>query len=106
MSRTIVSTVILVEWSDKPKMETLLHEMPDDLRQSFDEWLSDIEEEDNCKLHPMDINKLISKPTLKDYLEYVDEHMTNEDNMQDKMQEWTLKEFQIYFGHTVNEDKS
>jgi hypothetical protein len=45
MSRTIVSTAILVEWSDKPKMETLLHEMPDDLRQSFDEWLSDIEEE-------------------------------------------------------------
>ena len=38
-------------------------------------------------------------PTLEDYLEYVDEHMTNEDNMQDKMQEWTLREFQIYFGH-------
>ena len=38
-------------------------------------------------------------PTLEDYLEYVDEHMTNEDNMQDKMQEWTLREFQIYFEH-------
>tara|TARA_R110000772_G_scaffold14894_2_gene42620 strand:- start:595 stop:744 length:150 start_codon:yes stop_codon:yes gene_type:complete len=47
MSRTIVSTVILVQWNDTPKMETLLHEMPSDLQQSFDEWLSDIEEEDN-----------------------------------------------------------
>ena len=46
MSRRIVSTVILVRWSDSPsKMETLLHEMPSDLQQSFDEWLSDIEEE-------------------------------------------------------------
>jgi len=31
----------------------------------------------------MAVNKI---PTLNDYLEYVDEHMTNEDNMQDKMQ--------------------
>ena len=44
--RKIVSTMILVEWNDNPKMETLLHEMPDDLRQSFDEWLSDIENEE------------------------------------------------------------
>ncbi len=46
MSRTIVSTVILVQWNDSPKMETLLHEMPSDLQQSFDEWLSDIENEE------------------------------------------------------------
>ena len=37
--------MILVEWSDSPKMETLFHKMPNDLQQSFDEWLSDIEEE-------------------------------------------------------------
>jgi|MDTB01.2.fsa_nt_gb hypoxanthine phosphoribosyltransferase len=43
--RKIVSTMILVEWSDSPKMETLFHKMPNDLQQSFDEWLSDIEEE-------------------------------------------------------------
>ena len=49
MSRTIVSTVILVQWNDSPKMETLLHEMPSDLQQSFDEWLSEIEAEENCK---------------------------------------------------------
>jgi len=45
------------------------------------------------------------KPTLKDYLEYVDEHMTNEDNIKDRMQEWNLQEFQIYFGHTTNKEK-
>ena len=44
-------------------------------------------------------------PTLNDYLEYVDEHMTNEDNMQDKMQEWTLQEFQIYFGHDTTKEQ-
>ena len=44
----------------------------------------------------------MSKPALKDYIKYVDEHMTNEDNIKDRMQEWTLQEFQIYFGHTTN----
>tara|TARA_A100000171_G_scaffold45060_1_gene48387 strand:+ start:1540 stop:1815 length:276 start_codon:yes stop_codon:yes gene_type:complete len=43
--RKIVSTMILVEWNDSPKMETLFHEMPSDLQQSFDDWISDIEEE-------------------------------------------------------------
>ena len=47
----------------------------------------------------------IKIPTLNDYLEYVDEHMTNEDNMQDKMQEWTLQEFQIYFGHDTTKEQ-
>jgi hypothetical protein len=50
----------------------------------------------------MAVNKI---PTLNDYLEYVDEHMTNEDNMQDKMQEWTLQEFQIYFGHDTTKEQ-
>ena len=36
--REIVSTMILVEWNDSPKMETLFHKMPSDLQQSFDDW--------------------------------------------------------------------
>ena len=45
--KRIVSTMILVEWNDSPKMETLFHEMPSDLQQSFNDWISDIEEEVN-----------------------------------------------------------
>jgi hypothetical protein len=30
-------------------MEILLNDMPDGLRQDFDEWLSDIEKEENSK---------------------------------------------------------
>ena len=48
--------------------------------------------------------KMMSKPTLKDYLEYVDEHMTNEDNIKDRMHKWNLQEFQIYFGHTTSKE--
>ena len=47
----------------------------------------------------MERNKM---PTLEEYLQYVDEHMTNEDNIKDTMQNWTLQEFQIYFGHDTN----
>jgi len=47
----------------------------------------------------------MSKPALKDYIKYVDEHMTNEDNIKDRMQEWTLQEFQIYFGHTISKEE-
>ena len=43
--KRIVSTMILVEWRDSPKMEPLFHKMPNDLQQAFDEWLADIEEE-------------------------------------------------------------
>ena len=39
----IVATLIHVEWSDKPEMVLLEAEMPDDLRQAWDEWLHDIE---------------------------------------------------------------
>ena len=49
MNRRIIGTQILVEWSDNPKLEVLLHDMPDGLRQDFDEWLSTIEEEENAK---------------------------------------------------------
>ena len=44
----ITSSVILVEWNDNPKMETLFNTMPSDLQQLYDEWLSDIEAERNA----------------------------------------------------------
>jgi hypothetical protein len=44
----IISSEILVEWNDNPKMETLLNTMPSDLQQLYDEWLSDIENERNA----------------------------------------------------------
>ena len=49
LKRRIVSTQILVEWSDNPKMEVLLHDMPTDLALQFDNWLADIEAEENAK---------------------------------------------------------
>jgi len=49
LKRRIVSTQILVEWSDNPKMEVLLHHMPRDLALQFDHWLNDIEAEENAK---------------------------------------------------------
>jgi hypothetical protein len=47
MNRTIIATQILIQWNDNPKMEILFNDMPDGLRQDFDEWLSDIEAEEN-----------------------------------------------------------
>ena len=47
--RRIVSTQILIQWSDSPKMEITDAYMPDGLTQEFDEWLSDIEYEENNK---------------------------------------------------------
>jgi len=49
MHKQIISTLIKIEWNDNPKMETLTHEMPSDLQNAFDEWLRDIEEEENAK---------------------------------------------------------
>lgn len=43
------------------------------------------------------------KYTLEDYKKYVDEQMTNEDFLKDRMENWTLKEFEIYFGEKENE---
>ena len=43
----IVATQISVEWNDSPKLVTLDAEMPDDLQELFDQWLSDIEHEIN-----------------------------------------------------------
>ena len=48
MNNRIVSTKIYAEWSDNPKLIALEHEMPNDLANLFDEWLSDIEEEQNA----------------------------------------------------------
>jgi len=39
----IVATLIHIEWSDNPKMVLLEEEMPDDLRQHWDDWLHEIE---------------------------------------------------------------
>ena len=48
MEYTIISSKVLIEWNDNPKMETVNHDMPDDLAQLFDEWLSTIEYERNA----------------------------------------------------------
>lgn len=48
MRYRIVSSKILIEWNDNPKMEVAEHEMPSDLQQLFDEWLSAIENERNA----------------------------------------------------------
>tara|TARA_Y100000114_G_scaffold13718_1_gene11087 strand:- start:85 stop:249 length:165 start_codon:yes stop_codon:yes gene_type:complete len=47
MKYTITATCIYVEWNDNPKMQVLDHDMPDGLRQDFDDWLSTIEHERN-----------------------------------------------------------
>ena len=43
----IISTRISVEWNDNPKLVTLDAEMPSDLQELFDQWLSAIEHERN-----------------------------------------------------------
>ena len=45
--KRIVSTTILVEWSDNPKPVVLDNDMPDGLSNDFDDWLSEIENEVN-----------------------------------------------------------
>ena len=39
----IVSSTILVEWSDSPETVKLTAEMPDDLARMYDDWLHEIE---------------------------------------------------------------
>ena len=48
-NKRIVATQILVEWSNNPKMQVLLNDMPEQLRQDFDDWLSKIESEENSR---------------------------------------------------------
>ena len=49
LARRIVSTQILVEWSNNPKMKLLSQDMPKNLSEEFDNWLEDIEAEENAK---------------------------------------------------------
>ena len=48
--REIVSSKIYIQWNDEPKMEVVMHEMSEGLAESFDRWLSMIEDEENAKL--------------------------------------------------------
>ena len=48
MKRRIVATLIDVEWNHKPKLVGLDNDMPDWVREPFDEWLRDIENEENA----------------------------------------------------------
>ena len=50
MRKYIVASQISVEWSDDPKLVVLMNDMPEWVRQPFDEWLSDIENEENAML--------------------------------------------------------
>ena len=45
--RHIVSYKILVEWSDNPKLVELEHDMNGHLENTFNDWLVEIEEEEN-----------------------------------------------------------
>ena len=54
MKYNIVSSKILIEWNDDPKMETVHYDMPSDLEQLFDEWLTSIENERNGKGYSYD----------------------------------------------------
>lgn len=49
LPRTIVATQIKVEWNDSPKLVVLMDDMPEYVRQPFDEWLSVIEDQENAK---------------------------------------------------------
>jgi hypothetical protein len=46
--RHIVGYTILVEWSDKPKSVLLEHDMPNHVDNVFNDWLRDIEHEENA----------------------------------------------------------
>ena len=47
--RHIVGYPILVEWSDNPKLVALEHEMDGHLENTFNDWLRDIEDEEDLK---------------------------------------------------------
>ena len=46
--RKIVASQIAVEWNDNPKLVVLMNDMPEWVREPFDEWLSDIQIEENA----------------------------------------------------------
>ncbi len=45
--RHIVSYKILVEWSDNPELVELEYDMPNHVANAVDDWLVEIEEEEN-----------------------------------------------------------
>ena len=45
--RHLVGYTIQVEWSDNPKSVTLWNDMPNHVDNVFNEWLREIEEEEN-----------------------------------------------------------
>ena len=47
--RRITSSRILIQWNDSPKEEICMHDMPHELAESFDRWLSLIEDQENAK---------------------------------------------------------
>ena len=47
VQRHIVSFKILVEWSDNPKLVELENEMGNFLDNTFNDWLREIEDEEN-----------------------------------------------------------
>ena len=48
MKKYIVASQIAVEWNDKPKLVVLNNDMPEWVRKPFDEWLNNIEREENA----------------------------------------------------------
>ena len=50
MKSKIVASKIYLQWNDSPKMEIADDNMPDDLQQLFDDWLSSIEDEYNARM--------------------------------------------------------
>ena len=47
--RRIVSTRIMIQWNDSPKEEVSHHDMPEGVAESYDHWLTLIEDEENAK---------------------------------------------------------
>jgi len=48
MKKYIVASQIAVEWNDEPKLVVLNNDMPEWVREPFDEWLNNIEREENA----------------------------------------------------------
>ena len=49
LPKTIVANQISIQWNDNPKLVVLMHDMPEYVRQPFDECLSEIEAQENAK---------------------------------------------------------
>ena len=47
--RRIVSTRIMIQWNDNPKEEVSHHDMPQGVAESYDHWLTLIEDQENAK---------------------------------------------------------